>query len=113
MVTASFLLLFLCCSARFTSTNSVWGIQVRAGATGAGQSHLRNALWCKRRNNTKRSFRRAGAAQEGSHVGFDGVDGQFEGSAAVTAAQRGGWQHSSARAHGWNITNIGTFERQP
>ena len=65
---------------------------MQAGATGAGQGHLRNAAWCERENNAKRSFRRAGAAQEGSHVGFDeklvAVDGQFEGSAAVTAGQR-------------------------
>ncbi len=56
---------------------------MRAGATGAGQVHLRNAAWCERINNAKRSFRRAGAAQEGSHVGFVFVDGQFEGSFAV------------------------------
>ena len=65
-----------------------WRVQVRAGATGAGQVHLRNAAWCERVNNAKRSFRRAGAAQEGSHVGFVVVDGQFEGSFAVTAGQR-------------------------
>ena len=63
------------------------GVQARAGATGAGQSHLRNAAWCGRENNTKRSFRRPGAAQEGSHVRFVMVDGTFEGSVAVTAEQ--------------------------
>ena len=61
---------------------------MQAGATGAGQGHLRNAAWCERENNAKRSFRRAGAAQEGSHVGFVFVKGDFKGSAAVTAAQR-------------------------
>ena len=61
---------------------------MRAGATGAGQGHLRNAAWCERENNAKRSFRRAGAAQEGSHVGFVAVDGQFEGSFADSAGQR-------------------------
>ena len=57
---------------------------MQAGATGAGQGHLRNAAWCERENNAKRSFRRAGAAQEGSHVGFVFVDGNFEGSAAAS-----------------------------
>ena len=61
---------------------------MQAGATGAGQGHLRNAAWCGRENNAKRSFRRAGAAQEGSHVGFVDVDGHFEGSFAATAGQR-------------------------
>ena len=77
---------------------------MRAGARGAGQSHLRNAAWCERGNNAKRSFRRAGAAQEGSHVGFVIVDGQFEGSAAVTAAQRVRFGSTTARAR-----TAGTF----
>ena len=40
--------------------------------------------------NVKRSLRGADAAQERDHVGFVAVDGDFEGSAAVTAAQRVG-----------------------
>ena len=38
--------------------------------------------------NVKRSLRGADAAQERDHVGFVKVDGELEGSAAVTAAQR-------------------------
>ena len=40
--------------------------------------------------NVKRSLRGADAAQERDHVGFVLVDGAFEGSAAVTRAQRVG-----------------------
>ena len=76
----------------------VWGVEVRAGGTGAGQRHLRNAAWCTRENNAKRSFRRAGAAQEGSHVGSVFFDGHFEGSAAVTAGQRVRFGSTTARA---------------
>ena len=70
----------------------------------AGQSHLRNAAWGGRENNAKRSFRRAGAAQEGSHVGVVFVDGQFEGSAAVTAGQRVRFGSTAAHAR-----TAGTF----
>ena len=80
------------------------GVEVRAGGTGAGQSHLRNAAWCGRKNNAKRSFRRAGAAQEGSHVGFVGVEGHFEGSAAVAAGQRVRFGSTAAHAR-----TAGTF----
>jgi hypothetical protein len=93
--------------------NKKAGVQVRAGATGTGQSHLRNAAWCERENIAKRSFRRVGAAQEGSHVGFAAVDGQFEGSFAVTAAQRVGWQHSSASAHGGHMSRTWSSRRRP
>ncbi len=55
-------------------------------------------------NNAKRSFRRAGAAQEGSHVGFVAVDGQFEGSFAVTAAPRVRFGSTAAHAR-----TAGTF----
>ncbi len=70
----------------------------------AGQSHLRNAAWCERENYAKRSFRRAGAAQEGSRVGFVAVDGPFEGSAAVTAAPRVRFDSTAAHAR-----TAGTF----
>ena len=46
--------------------------------------------------NVKRSLRGADAAQERDHVGFVVVDGDLEGSAAVTAAQRVG-DNSNAR----------------
>ena len=49
--------------------------------------------------NVKESLRGADAAQEGDHVGTVFVDGAFEGSAAVTAAQRvGDNSNASSRA---------------
>ena len=49
--------------------------------------------------NVKRSLRGADAAQERDHVGFVVVDGDLEGSAAVTAAQRvGDNSNTSSRA---------------
>ena len=65
-------------------------------------------------NNAKRSFRRAGAAQEGSHVGFVLVDGHFEGSFAVTAGQRvrlRAQQHTRARrAHSPHLSLAATSD---